>query len=223
MADNASLAKEKTGVEHRSEFFPVEINDGHKSYRARGCRLTTKGVSCVLDSDLSLSSPVEIKLILPSSRSRGGDKEVICRATPAGDARGSGEGELKFSFKNLPPSTRAQIRRYLSRPNGRRAREEDRVKPHHTNLAHNGVTCKAERQFPLFQEVEVQVEGVKGYGDFEGEPLFKLPAVVVDCRREKGGKRFDLTLFFTEISEREKRILSSRLPRVNSRNTAAAH
>lgn len=221
MVDSAVLSKEEGGAVPDSEFFPIEICRGRKRFNGRGCKLTSGGFSCILDTEFSANSPVKIKLLLPSPGSGDGRQELLCRARPVSSRRGTGGFELDFNFSRLPSGIRHKINEYLSWSGRNRRPGEKPMVSHQANLARNGVTCKSDREIPLFQEVEVQVVDGEGRSGSTGTDPVRLPAVVVGCAREKRGGRFDLTLYFTELTERHKRILKSRFPRKSSRAKAA--
>ncbi len=220
MADIAVLSKEEDGAVPDSEFFPIEIRRGRSRFNGRGCKLTPKGISCLFDTEFSADSPVEIKLLLPSPGSGDGRQEVVCLARPASARRGTGGFEIDFNFRRLPAGVRRKIDEYLAWSKRNRRPGEKPMVSHQANLARNGVTCKSDREIPLFQEVEVEMVAGEG-GSSTGKDPVRLPAVVVNCAREKRGGRFDLTLYFTELTDRHKRILKARLPRTSSRAGAA--
>lgn len=220
MVDNTPLLKEEDGVAPPPYYLPVEVRQGSRKITARGCRLTAGGISCIFDSEHPARSPAEIRLSLPSRRSGGKGRELVCRARPASSREGSDGYEMDYLFTRLDPAVRRRIEGYLKWKDSPRGRAEQSMFSHQARLARNGVTCKSDRKIPLYRMVEVDVDlGGDGRGRRRERPL-KLSAVVVGCAREKGGGAFDLTLFFTDLNQRQKRLLMSRVPAPSARAEA---
>lgn len=84
---------------------------------------------------------------------------------------------------------------------------EDRIIIEPANISLNGISCKSGSFIPLFREVEISVILPQKHSSRRKKDPLRYSGVVVKCEKEKKGDRYDVHLYFIDITDKQRKQL----------------
>ena len=137
---------------------------------------------------------------------------IDCRARVLrSEDRGNGEEyRLAFGFDRLTPEARVVLNEFIARKLSNDSPGDQAIMTDQIDICANGLSCKSETFIPPFREVRINML-IPSERDGGHHDTVECSGVVVRCDPEEAGGRFDVDLYFTDITEAGRLLLQSYL------------
>ena len=193
--------------------------------------LSYDGAYCRAARFIPLNSKVDVQLELPGS-------EVLCKGIVVRNKKGAGKDQygIALFLSDISGAGRQNIAEFIdeklreagieTRSSSKKVRDfvsetsyvsrrgdleissaKFRVLEGEMVISSKGLLCRTNKKVPLFKEIAVNI--VLPSTRPGGREAIQCSGVVVNCEKLGGKNRYDLTIYFTDLSSRERMMIDA--------------